>query len=180
MALVSMERSGRSPLSLSSEARRRGANPQPEGHGLTARSESRHSAAGLGEPGACAPWQSARVLHGNVPAAVRGEQGGSVPHTGPACSTSTGLLVWQRERLALSCSHGQLPLSSGRTQSLAVYTHCAACCYCSLGNVLMGELIAWPATAQLPLTSTCPPLPGCYSSQDFCFHKLLIFSLIKK
>lgn len=42
----------------------------PKGRGLTGRSEWRHSAAGLGEPGACAPWQSARVLHGNVPAAV--------------------------------------------------------------------------------------------------------------
>lgn len=45
-----------------------------KGRGLTASSELRHSAEGLGEPRACAPWQSARVLHGSVSAAAVGNR----------------------------------------------------------------------------------------------------------
>lgn len=100
----------------------------------------------------CAPWNHA--------CCCCGEQSGSVPHTAwPVLPPRAPR--WHRVSLACSCSQWrQLHLSSGRTQSLAVHTHCAACC------------------CQLPLTSACPPLPVCYGSQDFCFHKLLIFSLM--
>lgn len=93
VALASMEgteRSWRSPICLSSEARWRCAKPQPEG--TWSDSQQWVEAFSCGARGAksvcsmakrpCAPWK--RVC------CCCGEQGCSVLHTGPACSASAG------------------------------------------------------------------------------------------
>lgn len=66
--------------------RRRDANPQPrgpKGHGLTARSESRHSAARATGAKSVGSMEMCPLLRS-------GEQDGSVLHTGPALFTSRG------------------------------------------------------------------------------------------
>lgn len=107
-----------------------------------------------------APWQSACVLHGTVPAAAVGNRA-ALSHTQPGlfclCRLPGGTgWAWP------GAAHSRANSSSAQVgHRLALHIHCAACCDC-----------------QLPLTSACPPLPVCYGFQDFCFHKLLIFSLM--
>lgn len=118
----------------------------------------------------CAPWKRACCC-------CRGEQRGSVPHT----ASLFHLLAGHRVRLAGSCSCRRYSWAWLFTLTVPGPSH-SLCCWlllqpweCAHGapDCLAGNSLA-------TLTSACPPSPVCYGSQDFCFPKLLIFSLMKK
>lgn len=79
-----MEKISLLPKQQGKAERRRGANPQPsgpKGHGLAARSESRHSAVRATGAKSVGSMEMCPLLRS-------GEQDGSVLHTGPALFTS--------------------------------------------------------------------------------------------